>query len=251
VVSTPPIDSVGYFIKNSSVQLYVSTHDATNKARYYRWDYAETWQFHSEYSSLLRVDTTTHQIVYRSPDRQITSCFANDVSPAVLLTSTANLGTDIIDRNLLTSIPLTSEKIETEYSILVKQYALTADAFRFYTILKKNTEELGGIFGALPSVQTGNIHCVSNPAIPVIGYITATNMESKRIFILNKDLPATPTIYPYDCEIDTAKSLNDLITPPYSYIPISTTPKGDLLYSSRQCVDCTLRGTTQIPPFWR
>jgi hypothetical protein len=43
---TPPIDSVGYFIKNSSVQLYVSTHDATNKARYYRWDYAETWQFH-------------------------------------------------------------------------------------------------------------------------------------------------------------------------------------------------------------
>src|SRR5476651_1278349 len=48
---TPPIDSVGFTIKSTGLQIYVNAHDATNNTRYYKYNYSETWQFHSYYRS--------------------------------------------------------------------------------------------------------------------------------------------------------------------------------------------------------
>lgn len=254
VKPTPPIDSVGYTIKNGALQLYVNTHDRANNTHYYKWEYDETWQFQSKYESGLYVDTVTHQLLPRSTDQLVFHCFGNDISTNVLLASTAKLSSDIVYQSPLTAIPLTAEKLETEYSILVKQYALTADAYEFYTILKKNTEDIGTVFGQLPSQLTGNIHCISNPNIPVIGYVIATNVQTKRIFIFNSDLPSVTTIYPYDCEIDSAHDPSFLTIPPYDFTPIGLTTKGNApvyLYSSNVCVDCTIRGTKKKPAFWR
>jgi len=249
VKPTPPIDSIGYNITNGILQLYVNAHDATDNTHYYRWDYAETWQFHTEYVSYLYVDSVTHQIAIRLADKYIFNCFGNDLSTDVLLASTTNLGSDIVYQNILTRIALSSEKLETKYSVLVRQYALTAEAFQFYTILKKNTEELGGLFGPLPSQLTGNIHCVNNPNIPVIGYITATNIQSKRVFISEGALPPTQTIYPYTCQLDTS-TIDLFFKYPGIYTPIEE-DNVHIYYSTSECVDCTIRGTTQTPSFWK
>ncbi|MDO3626770.1 DUF4249 family protein [Mucilaginibacter sp. BT774] len=74
-------------------------------------------------------------------------------------------------QNPILSIASSAEKLSVEYSILVKQYALSADAYKFYANLKKNTEQLGSIFDAQPSAIRGNIHFVTTPAEPVIGYL--------------------------------------------------------------------------------
>ncbi len=249
VLFTPPIDSIGYNFKNGDLQLYVNTHGGNTG--YYRWDYHETWAFHSKYGSSRRVDTLTHAVVIRTPDQLVYSCFGNEVSASILLSSTTGLTGDVVYQSPLTSIPLTSEKLEIKYSMLVKQYALTADAFKFYAILKKNTEDLGGIFGPLPSELTGNIHCVSNAGKIVIGYVSATNVQSKRIFIPHSALPpGTETVYPYGCVLDSVNSAEFFITPPYEYTPIDLIHYG-YLYSSKECVDCTSRGTTKTPSFWK
>jgi hypothetical protein len=248
---TPPIDSVGYTINNGIIQLYVNAHDPSNNTHYYRWEYAETWQFHSQYPSYLQADTFLHQLIIRPYAQQIYSCFGNDISTNVLLFSTTDLSKDIVYQRPLITIPLTSEKVEMEYSIIVRQYALTTDAYQFYTLLKKNTEDIGNIFGHLPSTLTGNIHCINHPDQPAIGYITATNVQSKRIFIYNKDLPPTTTIYPYYCYIDTSYSDNLFLYPPFEDTPIAPNENGSILYSTRGCVDCTIRGTTPTPSFWK
>ena len=263
---TPPIDSIGYTVEPDGVKLYVNTHDPANNTRYYRWDYNETWIFHAKYLSVSWLDPATHTMQYRPPDKMVYFCFGNDVSDNIILTSTTKLSSDVVFQNPLTKIPLTSEKLESKYSILVKQYALTPEAYTFYQNLKKNTEQLGSIFDAQPSQLVGNIHSVTNTSEPVIGYVIVSNVQSKRIFILNTILPkGTPTIYPYDCEEDTAKYKNKqgyndvqniLIDPPYYYeatIPLSA-PGGGIyafLYSTPLCMDCTLRGTTQRPSFWK
>src|ERR1700744_1507507 len=185
VKTTLPIDSVGYTINNGNLGVYVNAHDPSNNTRYYRWEFNETWQFNVEYESSLMVDTLTKQVVGRRADQQVFNCFGNDVSTNILLGSTISLSNDIVYQNQLTNMALSSEKLETKYSIIVRQYALTNDAYQFYTLLKKNTEQLGGLFGELPSQLTGNIHCITNPAKIAIGYITATNVQSKRIFISN------------------------------------------------------------------
>lgn len=248
IKTTPPIDSIGYKIINGDLQLYVNAHDASKNTRYYRWEFDETWRFNSKYASSFLVDPVSQQPVLRKPDQQVFNCFGNDISTNILLGSTINLSSDVVYQNQLTRIALTSEKLETKYSILVRQYALDADAYQFYTVLKKNTEEIGGLFGELPSSLSGNIHCISSPAKIAIGYITATNMQSKRIFISNSALPPTPTIYPYQCEIDSTADISILAgSTDLTLIALGS----KYYYSSAVCVDCTTRGTTKTPLFWK
>jgi hypothetical protein len=266
---TPPIDSVGYTVQSNGIQLYLNTHDPNNNTHYYRWDYAETWQFHSKYQS----DYITNgvQIVPRTLAQQVYSCFGNNVSSTILLGSSAKLSQDVIYQSPLTSVVSTSEKLETKYSIQVKQYALTSDAFNFYTNLKKNTEQLGSIFDAEPSEIAGNIHNVSNANEPVVGYISACTIQSKRIFIANSQLPQSWfATYPYDCgPLDSNWFAEPNTSPPvnmvaYYLIPLNSGnipvqafyQKGGpgvagYLSSDPECVDCTLRGTTTPPSFWK
>jgi hypothetical protein len=261
---TPPIDSVGYYIKNNRVQVYANAHDPTNNTRYYRWDYTETWQFHAKYQS--DYITNGSAIVGRRPDQLIYSCFGNNISSTIVLNSTAKLKQDVVYQAPITDIASTSEKIETKYSILVKQYALTQEAFNFWQNLKKNTEQLGSIFDPQPSNINGNIHCLTNPKEPVIGYISVGTIQQKRVFISAGQLPREwEPIYPYDCELDSAlfchyrQCQNDvaefLIPIGSKEIPVSSlTANGSTigyLASSTECVDCTIRGTKQQPDFWK
>lgn len=262
---TPPIDSIGYTLKDSAVNIYVNTHDAANATRYYRWEYNETWQFQSKYGSSWILDRRTDTFVYRPDSLSIHYCFGNDTSSTVLLNSTARLNQDVIFQSPITQFSYHSEKIETKYSILVKQYALTMEAFEFYQNIKRNTETLGSIFDAQPTELIGNIHNTANPAEPVIGYISATNVQSKRIFISNNVLPPYTSVeYPYDCVMESAlfhDKVNGnevqtvLIDPPFTDLATYAIygPGGIIgfMYSTPLCVDCTLRGTKKRPAFWK
>ncbi|MDB5144055.1 MAG: hypothetical protein JWQ66_2768 [Mucilaginibacter sp.] len=263
IKQTPPIDSVGFNIQNGNVNVYVNAHDATNNTRYYRWDYEETWQFHSKYQSGWMLDTTINVLVPRSTEESIYDCFGSDLSSHIVLTSTEKLASDVVYQNSVTQIPLSAEKVETRYSILLKQYAITQQAFEFYQNLQKNTEQLGSIFDAQPSQLSGNIHCLTDPSELVVGYITANNVQTKRIYISHNQIPDVPINYPYDCELDTARNAvvqGLLIDRPVNYIPTQllfskppTSPPTAIgyLYSSKECIDCTLRGTKQAPPWWQ
>jgi len=264
VTTNPAIDSVGFSLQGSGIQLYVNTHNPANNTRYYRWEYAETWNFHAKYQSPLITDGV--KLNLRTPDQQIFSCFGNDTSGVVLLGSSAKLSNDVIYQQPLIQISSTSEKLETKYSILVKQYALTGDAYNFWQNLKKNSEQLGTLFGPLPSEIPGNIHCVTTPSEQVIGYVSVTNVQQKRIFISHSQLPQTwESMYPYQCEIDTmlihrglfqndvALFLIPLGSTEFAISPLSS-QSGSLigyLASDAECADCTIRGTNKQPSFWK
>jgi hypothetical protein len=272
VVVTPPIDSVGYQVQSNGIQVYLNTHDPAGNVKYYRWDYKETWQFHAEYQSLYVSNGTA--IVPRTSAQMVYSCFGNDTASNILLGSSAALSEDVIYKTPITQIASASEKLETKYSIQVNQYALTGDAYSFWQNLKKNTEQLGSIFDAQPSQINGNIHCQNNPLEPVIGYISVSTVQRKRIFISNAQLPRLPqwnTVYPYTCSVDTdlfcrpegKMCQNDvalfLIPAGSIELPIDLVtsngngPPSTLGYSSSnaQCVNCTIRGTTLQPGFWK
>ncbi len=266
VVITPPIDSIGYNIVNApltGIQIYANTHDPSNHVKYYRWDYDENWAFHSKYPSNYVSNGTA--IVLRTQAQNVTICYTNDVSSDIVLGSSAKLKQNLIYQSPIVSIASTSEKIESDYSILLRQYALTADAYNFWVSLKKNTEQLGSIFDAQPSQLQGNIHCITTPSEPVIGYVSICTVSSKRGFISNAGLPNWVADYPYTCSVDSELYCAPpycinyvaryLIPPPFILIPTTAignprTPDG-FMASTRECVDCTIRGTTTPPPFWK
>jgi hypothetical protein len=266
IKATPPIDSIGYTVSGSGINLYVNSHDPANNTRYYRWEYNEAWIFHAKYDSQYMLDSATQTIVYRPTSKQVYFCYGNDASTNLLLGSTAKLSKDVVYQSPLTSIPFNSEKLEFNYLIYLKQYALTPEAYTFYLNMQKNTEQLGSIFDAEPSELQGNIHNINNAAEPVIGWISVTNVQTKKAFVTDQVVPSgTVTTYPADCAADTAlyvdKSgsndvLNELIDPPLTALPISDiNPTGIKIigytYSTLTCTDCTLRGKIAPPWYWK
>lgn len=269
VKNAPPIDSVGFLAQSNGVQVYVNSHDATNNTRYYRWDFQETWQFHSAYRSGIYsngIDSLKPRLVIN----QVYDCFAGKASSTVGIASTTKLAQDVVYQAPITLIPPTSEKIETKYSILVKQYALSSDAYAFWLNLQNNTEKLGSIFDVLPSDNASNYHCVSNPTELVVGYLSVGATTTKRIFITaDQLLKSYSPVYPCACQLDTAFEnpphkntlpIGDLIPPNSPYEPVSAlylpppNPFGKptaYTYSIILCVDCTVRGTRAAPPFWK
>jgi hypothetical protein len=253
---TPPIDSVGYAVKNNGIEIYANTHDDTNNSRYYLYNYDETWQFSARYFSGYR--STGSSLVPRTQAQLVSSCFSGTTSANIFLNSTAALSQDVVYQFPLTFIEGTSEKISIKYSILVMQTALTKEAYAFWENLKKSTESLGSIFDAQPSQLIGNVHNIADASEPVIGYISAGTVQTKRIYINKYQLPVNfITKYPYSCSIDTAKTNDDLAA---KVIPLNagTTPLNPVelpplpfTYTDRTCGDCTIRGTVQKPAFWQ
>jgi hypothetical protein len=256
--TTPAIDSITWGIEEDGLQFYVSTQDPENITRYYRWEFNEAWEYRSTlYSNFIYKNK---KLEFRPTEEQIHTCWNNNVSKEIFLGSSATLAQDVIYRNPVNFTPAVTGKLAFRYSLLLKQYALSREAFEFWQILKKNTESTGSIFDPQPSQLPGNIHCISNPQEPVIGFVCASTVEEKRIFVEGQDLP-----FSYKnpdegyCEPDTVPNIPESIIKTFedgAFLPMVSigSPAGIIAYSFsyKSCVDCREKGGTTVrPDFWR
>lgn len=260
VIQTPPIDSVEWVREDGGVQFYINTHDPLNKTLYYRWEYEETWEFHSVYPARLKWihDPRTLLITKVVPNDadsvpKMFTCWQFAKSTNLLIGSSVKLSRDTIHLPIH-FIPEDSWKISVLYSMLLRQFAMSKDGYEFLQRMKKNTEQVGSLFDAQPSELVGNIHCVSNPAEPVIGFIETASMHEKRIFIRRSQVPDWK--YRMFCEEISVVNTPDSLNERGYMLPTdvaSLSPRGDTLrvnVSDPDCVDCRRRGTNKKPPYW-
>jgi len=213
VVLTPPITDLTWQVTpGGGAEVFLSTRGANNAQRFYRWEYAGTWQFASPGAI--------------SPDRRV--CWRTDFSTAILQSNTTQLSQNsLIDFPLLTLLP--GIELKYGYSVLVRQVTQTQGEYDYWERLRKSTENLGTVNDPLPSRVTGNMHALADPAEPVLGYVGVHSVTEKRLFI-NGALFPTPrpeTIY---------------FDPAYANCVGADAPA--------ICSDCTLRGTNAKPSFW-
>ncbi|MEJ0101801.1 MAG: DUF4249 domain-containing protein [Bacteroidota bacterium] len=199
IKQTPPIDSINWQLTANGVTIYANTHDPQNNTTNYRWEYIETWDYYTYYYSIIKYrDAPTIDSMFppRNLDELVLHCWKTVRSAQILLGSSAKLSSDIISLQPIRFIPTSSFEISSIYSILVKQYAVTKEAFDYFENLKKISEQTGSLFDAQPSQLTSNIHCVGKPDEPVIGFATASSLQQQRIFINQSQVaPWTYFIY--------------------------------------------------------
>ncbi|SNC61610.1 protein of unknown function [Hymenobacter gelipurpurascens] len=261
---TPAIDSISWRASDKGLQLYMNTHDDNSRARHFRWEYEETWEFTSvEFSMLVY---TPAMLDLRKDD--IYHCWRSENSTAIRVSNTVSLNQNIISQFPLSLLPPNSQKLRYKYSILVRQYALTPEEFAYWDLLRKNTETLGTLFDPLPSQLTGNVQNVTDSQDLALGFVGVHSETSQRIFIERGQLPRVwrPLTGYEDCtRIDTltrgtpgfglpGKPVAFFNTPLYT--PINEIYKGTgvffgYTYSTTDCVDCRKRGTSVRPSYWQ
>jgi Domain of unknown function (DUF4249) len=256
--TTPPISSVGWKRDGQDVQVFVNTQDPANNTRYYRWEFDETWEIYSYFYSDVIYEPSSNTVRDRVfPEEDVSVCWKNASFHSILIGSSVRLQSDIINEAPIQKILFPDEKIARRYSINVRQYALNPEAYEFYQLMKRNTEEIGSVFGPLPSELRGNIKCISDPSTYVLGYLTAASIEEKRIFINRTELPDwTYTKFCKDSLVANDAGAFLLNFLPRSLIPYMSkmSPAGGIegyFSSSPDCVDCRVRGgDNHKPNFW-
>lgn len=267
---TPPIDTVTHSYLPHGVQFYVNAHDPSKKTRYYRWEYHEYWSYTSNYFTVLQYKDSA--VIGLPVDSDYFYCYRN-ATPAngIYFSTSDKLSQDIITHKPLNYVEGRSGKLVREYALEVVQFAITKEAYTYWQQLKTNTEQLGSIFDAQPSSFITNIHCISNPAESVIGYISVSTSTLKRDFVSQADVPFavlpvigplaldTPTCHPYDtiafAPLSTLPGRLAQLFSGGKYAPFDfyyrppTKPVG-YKYAEIGCVDCRKLGGTNKKPMW-
>lgn len=261
VKTTPDIDKISWKETSKGVEILADTHDDQHASKYYMWNFEETWLFNSNFDSdFIFKQNSMHE---RLPEESVFRCWTSSQSTSIILGSTSKLTSDVIENQPIAVIPPKSEKLGIRYSILVKQHVITKEAFEYLEVMKKNTEELGSIFGPLPSQQIGNIKNIHNDKEPVVGFVYATSQKEKRIFIDNKDISylwaveqpnekvcSQAELFLGIANLNTYFGAGQLV-PTYGIYDATGQTIIGYGYAPRICVDCTVRGTKQKPIFWQ
>ena len=241
----PPIDSVYYekvFISYSEAldrtvegcQIYLNTGDITDQCRFYRWDYAETWEF---------------RIPFNVPNQR---CWITENSKKIDIKSTALLQVNkILDYPLL-YITNETDRLDRKYSILVNQYSLTEDEYYYWEKLKNISQNVGSLYDIIPANVNSNIVCTQDPSQKVLGYFSVSAKSSKRLFI-DEYFSGQQNFYSM-CIKDTiwgAGPIQGLGV--YLWVlddQSQSRPPFRVMTELKSCADCTTRGTTTKPLFW-
>ena len=257
---TPQIDSIN-FVQNAdnSIWVYANTHDPANNTHYYQWTYDQVYEYHSAENTYLYYDkdTTPPMVVPRPPGDSVFRCWIAGNSTNIILGSSTRLSSDVIYEQPIKLIPPDDIQTSVLFTILVKQYSLTADGYAFLSKMAKNSESLGSIFDAQPTGLKGNIQCLTNPSETVIGWVSAGTVNEQRLWISRYQVRS---MYTYSCPIkDMALQLHDSLQFAFAYAYGGWTPEYYLgngpdqgwLSNYTTCLVCTTRGgVNRAPSYW-
>ncbi|WP_113925095.1 DUF4249 domain-containing protein [Cognataquiflexum aquatile] len=257
-IVTPEIEELGYLRDEAGVEIFVST-KGNEEAQYFLWDYEEDWIFRPGVRSQFFFNPATKDVEFRKADQKIDLCWKSNLFPKIILQNASRFQDNTILQRELVRIPLESEKLMQRYSINVRQRAINQETYDFWEILRKNSDDIGGIFSPLPSLIRGNMKSLDPNGNNVIGMVSMGKSTSKRIYIDVEDVAPWPyfiqeyefckldqdTVLVADYEREFASGSRLPVIP----VVVVTTTIG-FRAATRQCTDCTLRGTNIKPDFW-
>jgi hypothetical protein len=259
VCLSPPVDSVGYILNDdaTAIAVHVSTHDEKGQARYYKWSYVETWEVAPQWESELLFDLETMRYRNRFDEEYIYYCWMHRNSSEILIGNSTRLSDDVIAGQKLLIIPEQDPRVAILYGIQFAQMALTREAYIYWENLRKNSEDMGGIFSPQPSETYGNIYAIDEPDEVVLGYISAgTQTLSERKFIPGGLMKKIPWV---DCDCETIHPPLDTNSreSPLTYLNIRgvvpvmyTDDMSKVIWHRPRCADCRALGGTKEKPIW-
>jgi hypothetical protein len=247
-------DRIGKKEVEEGFQIYVDTYDPDNQTRYYRYDFVETWEFVVPYPSYYIVQNS----LLRFRTEKVGNCWKTIASDEIIVTTSENMQSDLIKRFPVHFVSTGSNRLGIRYSILVRQYSLSREAYVYWEQIKAVNQELGTLFDKQPSQIRGNIYNLDEPEIPVIGFFEATSVDTARLFITRSEIPPETKMISefarcmYDYLVIWKNNFLEYDKRGYCMVldDFSSGPGGLGIVKPFECCDCNLTGSNIRPSFW-
>jgi hypothetical protein len=251
------VDSVYYDIEDkvdemtgepySGIQFYLDVKAGEDESRYFRWRIDETY----EYTSFAPISyfylDDTHTPILPENEWAVYHCWKGGAISGLFQSSTMNLSQNEKKRIHLNYVSALTERLRIKYSLQVKQYTLSEDAYNYFEQNRLATEEADGLYTRQPRQPITNFGNVDDEDERVLGYFWVSTQTSQRIFVPRIE---EMDVMAEDCAYWEYSDLEDGEGPFPIYL-FDDKNSGKLYTSSRDCFDCTRRGGSNIKPdYW-
>ena len=254
-----PIDSVyaeferrtdpDYAYDLKGYQFFVDASIQHEENDFFLWKLTETYKFHSD---LMIPFYYAGQILpFPKPDSLYT-CYKTSEVKDIYVFDAERLQNPQIRRFPFHYVDTEDRRLFLRYSLLVRQYAVSQEAFEFWNQIKKQNSGLGALYTTQPFQIRGNIHNVNDPEEAVLGYFMAAGYSEQRIFV---GPPPGAEFHFGVCQIGEPEIYDMRSLPrtrPSTWpIYLGESPGGALGLPDQICVDCRLKNATiEKPDFW-
>lgn len=230
----------GFYYGLPGYQFYMDTKTATGYDNYYLWKMDETYQYTAKYRLISVYNTELTYADYINLYR----CWKTERVKYFFTGKTANLLSPVITKQPLHFVGTETRRLQERYSLLLKQYSITQNAYYFWKNVEALNAEENFLFTTQPYNIIGNIKNKENPDEIIYGYFTVASVSQKRIFV---DRPRTAFYYSESCGVNY--NIEDLIISarPLFIVGADLGPAA----VSEWCIDCTSDGGEPVvPDFW-
>ncbi|MDC8004751.1 DUF4249 domain-containing protein [Aureisphaera galaxeae] len=266
------------------LSIFVDSNAPDNTTNYYRYQFEETYKIVAPKYSRFNLIITDPRWAFCDVelfDKEVNKeiCYNTVRNTEVLQISTEGLNTNEVSRFKVRQIDSDNYIIGQRYSIEVKQYTQSSDAYFYFDRLLDFQEQPNTFSQVQPGYLTGNVQS-SDSELLTIGFFDVSYVTSQRIFFNYVDF------FP-DVDIPSQVRFCDVYAPihydKYSFPPfedcgpliLEDLPRDRYLFFEinldqefyddppfffpldgpydlvpKECGDCTLFGSIEVPEFW-
>lgn len=194
-------------------QFYLSTHEFLEDETFLLWNLTQTYEYVANRRGYLEQWYLKYKRCWKESGLSDFYTFKGE-----------NHKGRSIDRLPLNYVSTEYKELSIRYSLLVKQYSFSKEAYTYWTSVIDLNEGSSSLYTDQPASLRSNVININNAEEIVIGYFNVASMSQKRIFV---DKPLEPFYYSTHCD-----TVSTGAPKPY-------------------CLDCRLSGgTIEKPEYW-
>ncbi len=251
--------------------IYVDSFDPTGQANYFRYEYEETYKIVAPLwntTSMIEIEDPPCTVELGTREQEERVCYNTVLSTDVNLANTSGLSESRVQRHLIRFMDSDNYIISHRYSILVRQYVQSQEAYTYFKLLSDLSESESLLSQNQPGFFDGNVRSENNSDEKVVGFFEVSSVSEKRLyfnyedFYPNESLPPYPSgctemapesgiaALPEACNLLVVAVRNNEIR----FVRINDNPNdifpGPYIVVARACGDCTALGSNIEPDFW-
>ena len=251
VMQSPQIKDITFSVEpdRKAVYFYVSAEGAEDQSRYYKWHYEEDWEFTATYKANAEYDIESEEIIDLNDYNHKYYCWNKGVSSDIIIATSKDLSRNVIHEHKINTILKNDMRISRLYRIRLYQMAISEAEYRYLYNVRKNSEEVGGIFGPQPSEMSGNIKCINDSNIEVLGYISCSTVSIMTKYFTSNEIGIYENIMVCS-SIKNFENYSDASMVFAGYQIYIAYPDEPIRWTENRCVDCRVYGTKNKPAFW-